>query len=86
MYSKSTKNLAQMDGTIAKILTENMDKITLCGNNINMMKQTVLDILQNSEDIKSDSARQEAIRFLTKAPNVSSFLSTLTTYITGVKV
>ena len=78
-------NLTNIDGTIANALYQNMDKIAACGTDVLKAKQVVKSILE-SVDVKSEKAREDAIRILTGAPNHSAFLSTLATYLTGMKV
>lgn len=78
------KNLSNKKGTIAAYLTRNRDKIFACGNNIDKMKEVVLELLR-SEEIKDNPATAESIKVLSRARG-NAFLSTLITYMTGLKV
>lgn len=78
------KNLEKRKGTIAWWLNQNMSKIMAAGDSIRQMKTTVLALL-DADEIKDNPAVPKAKDVLSKA-NGSAFLSTLTTYLTGLKV
>lgn len=80
-----SKDLTKYRRTIAKVLTDNKTAIFNCSPNIQLMKETTIKILQNSEELKRNSATSEAILILRKC-NGNKFLSTLVTYMSGIKV
>lgn len=77
-------DLSKKRGTIAHYLTKHQDEIYACGNDVYRMKQVVLDLLRKDE-IQDNPETPEAIRILSSCKG-ALFLSTLVTYMTGMKV
>lgn len=77
-------DLSKKRGTIANYLTKHQAEIYGCGSDIYKMKQVVLDLL-HKEEIQDNPETPEAIRILSSCKG-SLFLSTLVTYMTGMKV
>lgn len=78
------KELFNKEGTIAHHLCKHQTKIFSCGEDIVKMKSVVLDLLQ-MEEIKHNPETKRAINIFYKL-NGKHFLSTLVTYILGIKV
>ena len=78
------KDLTKFDGTIAKHLTAHQDEIFACGNNVQLMRKKVLELL-DEPTLKDKKAVANAKDVLSKA-HPSLFLSSLVTYMTGDKV
>lgn len=77
-------DLTKIKGTIAHHLTQNSSKIWDCGNNVEKMREVVLQLLED-ESLTDKKAVFEAKQRLGRA-KTSNFCSTLLTYMTGLKV
>lgn len=77
------KDLVDRKGTIAAYLNRNRERIFMYGD-VDMMKAEVLRLLSN-EEIKDNPETQRAVDIITKCKR-NHFLSTLVTYMTGIKV
>lgn len=78
------KDLSTKKRTIAEYLTKNKEKIWACGDDVVKMKAVVLELL-SAEEIASNPATSKAIMILSKTHG-NQFLSTLVTYMSGIKV
>lgn len=80
------RSLDKIPGTIAKVLNDNRTEIydLIGANKMEDARAKVLDIL-DSPDIKDEAARAKAKDVFSKIHG-NQFLSTLVTYMTGLKV
>ena len=78
------KNLYEIKGTIAYELNQHMDELAKI-TNARELKLKIINILQTA-DIKKEQDRQKCISILCSCSSLSQLLSTIATYLTGVKV
>lgn len=80
---KESKDLTKFDGTIAKLLADNMSKLSNV-TSVSELKSKIVDLLDSS-DIKDKKAVADFKARMDKIKNTTSLLSTIATYITGMK-
>lgn len=80
---KESKDLTKFDGTIAKLLADNMSKLSNV-TSVSELKSKIVDLLDSS-DIKDKKAVADFKTRMDKIKNTTSLLSTIATYITGMK-
>ena len=80
---KESKDLTKFDSTIAKLLADNMSKLSNV-TNVSELKSKIVDLLDSS-DIKDKKAVADFKARMDKIKNTASLLSTIATYITGMK-
>lgn len=80
---KESKDLTKFDGTIAKLLADNMSKLSNV-TSVSELKSKIVDLLDSS-DIKDKKAVADFKARMDKIKNTVSLLSTIATYITGMK-
>lgn len=80
---KESRDLTKFDGTIAKLLADNMSKLSNI-TDINELKSKIVDLLDSSA-IKDKKAVADFKARMDKIKNISSLISTIATYITGMK-
>lgn len=80
---KESKDLTKFDGTIAKLLADNMSKLSNV-TSVSELKSKIVDLLDSS-DIKDKKAVADFKTRMDKIRNTTSLLSTIATYITGMK-
>lgn len=80
-------SIEKRKGTIAWYFTKNQDSIyaPLYKNDIKSAKKVVLELLESPE-ITDEPAREKAKSIFSGKISTSNFLSTLVTYMTGMKV
>ena len=78
------KPLYEIPGTIAYALTQNVNEWKEA-KTVSELKQKALDIINRSE-IKSEKDKNDFISILNQGKSVSNLMSTLGTYMTGMKV
>ena len=78
------KPLYEIPGTIAYALTQNVNEWKQA-TTVSELKQKALDIINRSE-IKSEKDKKDFISILNQGKSVSNLMSTLGTYMTGMKV
>ena len=78
------KPLYEIPGTIAYALTQNVNEWKQA-TTVSELKQKALDIINRSE-IKSEKDKNDFISILNQGKSVSNLMSTLGTYMTGMKV
>lgn len=78
-----SRDLTKFDGTIAKLLADNMSKLSNI-TDINELKSKIVDLLDSSA-IKDKKAVADFKARMDKIKNISSLISTIATYITGMK-
>lgn len=80
---KESRDLTKFDGTIAKLLADNMSKLSNI-TDVNELKSKIIDLLDSSA-IKDKKAVVDFKTRIDKIKNISSLISTIATYITGMK-
>lgn len=80
---KESRDLTKFDGTIAKLLADNMSKLSNI-TDVNELKSKIVDLLDSSA-IKDKKAVVDFKTRIDKIKNISSLISTIATYITGMK-
>ena len=80
---KESRDLTKFDGTIAKLLADNMSKLSNV-TSVSELKSKIVDLLDSS-DIKDKKAVADFKARMDKIKNTTSLLSTIATYITGMK-
>lgn len=80
---KESKDLTKFDGTIAKLLADNMSKLSNV-TSVSELKSKIVDLLDSS-NIKDKKAVADFKARMNKIKNTVSLLSTIATYITGMK-
>ena len=80
---KESRDLTKFDGTIAKLLSDNMSKLSNI-TDVNELKSKIVDLLDSSA-IKDKKAVADFKARMDKIKNISSLISTIATYITGMK-
>ena len=80
---KESRDLTKFDGTIAKLLADNMSKLSNI-TDVNELKSKIVDLLDSSA-IKDKKAVADFKARMDKIKNISSLISTIATYITGMK-
>ena len=80
---KESRDLTKFDGTIAKLLADNMSKLSNV-TSVSELKSKIVDLLDSS-DIKDKKAVADFKTRMDKIKNTTSLLSTIATYITGMK-
>lgn len=80
---KESKDLTKFDGTIAKLLADNMSKLSNV-TSVSELKSKIVDLLDSSA-IKDKKAVADFKARMDKIKNTTSLLSTIATYITGMK-
>ena len=80
---KESRDLTKFDGTIAKLLADNMSKLSNI-TDINELKSKIVDLLDSSA-IKDKKAVADFKARMDKIKNISSLISAIATYITGMK-
>ena len=78
-----SRDLTKFDGTIAKLLSDNMSKLSNI-TDVNELKSKIVDLLDSSA-IKDKKAVADFKARMDKIKNISSLISTIATYITGMK-
>lgn len=78
-----SRDLTKFDGTIAKLLADNMSKLSNI-TDVNELKSKIVDLLDSSA-IKDKKAVADFKTRIDKIKNISSLISTIATYITGMK-
>ena len=78
-----SRDLTKFDGTIAKLLADNMSKLSNI-TDVNELKSKIVDLLDSSA-IKDKKAVADFKARMDKIKNISSLISTIATYITGMK-
>lgn len=78
------EDLADIDGTIASVLTKHSSEIDACNGNETAVKDCVINIL-SSDEVKDRSTADDAIRII-KNCRGGKLWSTLGTYMSGEKV
>ena len=76
------KDLTKTKGTIAKALSDNMDKLSRI-NNVGEMKQKVIEIISDCD--ATAEQKKKALAKISSPKSTSALLSTLATYMTGIK-
>lgn len=80
------RDVTKGKNSIAHVLNipENKARMNAAGSDIEALKAVVLDILENSEELKNNSEVENAKRILTHCHGLK-FVTTLATYMTGLK-
>lgn len=86
VVEEGVKDVLKGETSIAHVLNipENKARMNAAGNDIEALKAVVLDILENSEELKNNSEVENAKRILTHCHGLK-FVTTLATYMTGLK-
>ena len=77
------KDLTQIEGTVAYVLNQNMDKINF--GTLPQAKASLVEVLK-SPSIKQRDLADKYIVEINRMKSMNHFMSTFTTYITGEKV
>ena len=86
VVEEGVKDVLKGEMSIAHVLNipENKARMNAAGSDIEALKAVVLDILENSEELKNNSEVENAKRILTHCHGCK-FVTTLATYMTGLK-
>ena len=86
VVEEGVKDVLKGETSIAHVLNipENKARMNAAGSDIEALKAVVLDILENSEELKNNSEVENAKRILTHCHGLK-FVTTLATYMTGLK-
>ena len=79
------KDLVTIDGTIASVMQMRLDEIDFDHASLEQMKQGVINILRDPS-IKQKDLAEKYIREVSTKTNVSHLISTIGTYLTGIKL
>ena len=77
------KDLTQIEGTVAYVLNQNMDKINF--GTLSQAKASLVEVLK-SPSIKQRDLADKYIVEINRMKSMNHFMSTFTTYLTGEKV
>lgn len=77
------KDLTQIEGTVAYVLNQNMDKINF--GTLPQAKASLVEVLK-SPSIKQRDLADKYIVEINRMKSMNHFMSTFTTYLTGEKV
>ena len=77
------KDLTQIEGTVAYVLNQNMNKINF--GTLPQAKASLIEVLK-SPSIKQRDLADKYIVEINRMKSMNHFMSTFTTYITGEKV
>ena len=77
------KDLTQIEGTVAYVLNQNMDKINF--GTLPQAKASLVEVLK-SPSIKQRDLADKYIFEINRMKSMNHFMSTFTTYLTGEKV
>ena len=78
------RDLTKTPGTIAKLLNDHMDEINAAATSVFALKAKLKEIVNNS-DLADKPAAQKFNAVMDSKKNVSALLSTIATYMTGMK-
>lgn len=78
------RDLTKTPGTIAKLLNDHMDEINQASTSVPAMKAKLKEIVNNS-DLASTEAAKKFNTVMDSKKNVAALLSTIATYMTGIK-
>lgn len=81
---KEARDLTKTPGTIAKLLNDHMDEINAAATSVFALKAKLKEIVNNS-DLANKPAAQKFNAVMDSKKNVSALLSTIATYMTGMK-
>lgn len=86
VVEEGVKDVLKGETSIAHVLNipENKARMNAAGSDIEALKAVVLDILENSEELKNNSEVENAKRILTHCHGLK-FVTTLATHMTGLK-
>ena len=79
------KDLVSIDGTIASVMSARLQEIDFDNMSLSQMKESVIDILRDPA-IKQKDLAERYIREVSTKTNVSHLISTIGTYLTGIKL
>ena len=79
------KDLTTVDGTIASVMNARLSGVNLSTMSLTEMKNLVINILQDPA-IKQKDIAAKYIREVSTKTNVSHLISTIGTYLTGIKL
>lgn len=79
------RDLVTIDGTIASVMQLRLCEIDFDHATLEQMKQGVIEILQDPS-IKQRALADKYIREVSSKTNVSHLVSTIGTYLTGIKL
>lgn len=77
--------LVSIPGTVANVMLKELNKVDFNNMSLAEMKETVINILKNPA-IKQVDLAQKYITEVNNMTNRSHLVSTVTTYITGIKL
>ena len=77
--------LVSIPGTVANVMLKELNKVDFSNMSLAEMKETVINILKNPT-IKQVDLAQKYITEVNNMTNRSHLVSTVTTYITGIKL
>ena len=78
-------DLLTIDGTIASVMSARLKNVDLNSMSLAQMKEVVIDILRDPA-IKQKDIAEKYIRQASTKTNVSHLVSTIGTYLTGIKL
>lgn len=79
------KDLVTIDGTIASVMSARLETIDLNKMSLAQMKEAIIEILRDPA-IKQKDLAEKYIREVSTKTNVSHLVSTIGTYLTGIKL
>ena len=79
------KDLITIDGTIASVMSARLETVDLDNMSLAQMKEAIIDILHDPA-IKQKDLAEKYIREVSTKTNVSHLISTIGTYLTGIKL
>lgn len=79
------KDLITIDGTIASVMSARLETIDINNMSLAQMKEAIIDILRDPA-IKQKDIAEKYIREVSTKTNVSHLISTIGTYLTGIKL
>ena len=79
------KDLVTVDGTIASVMNARLSEVDFDHMNLTQMKEAVIEILRDPA-IKQKDLAEKYIREVSTKTNVSHLVSTIGTYLTGIRL
>ena len=79
------KDLLTIDGTVASVMSARLQEVDFDNMNLAQMKAAVIDILHDPA-IKQKELAEKYCREVETKTNVSHLASTISTYLTGIRL
>ena len=79
------KDLINVDGTVASVMNARLAEININTMSLPELKEAIIDILKDPA-IKQKDLAEKYIREVSTKTNMSHLISTIGTYLTGIKL